>query len=100
MCALSLTDGFKVGLGLHLSRLWRAGGMLWREEQLETSVRGGTEGEAAKVKGKVYKMAMRPAMMSGLMIVALIKRQKAELEMLRFSVAGTNITKETERLLF
>ena len=44
----------------------------------------------ARVKGKVYKVAVRPAMLYGLETVALTKRQEAdmevaELKMLRFS---------------
>ena len=43
----------------------------------------------ARVKGKVYKVAVRPAMLYGLETVALTKRQEAEMEvaelkMLRF----------------
>lgn len=34
----------------------------------------------ARVKGKVYKMAVRPVMMYGLETVAVTKRQEAELE--------------------
>ena len=46
---------------------------------------------SARVKGKVYKMVVRPAMLYGLEAVALTKRQEAELEvaelkMLRFSL--------------
>ena len=45
----------------------------------------------ARVKGKVYKVAVRPAMLYGLETVALTKRQDAEMEvaelkMLRFSL--------------
>ena len=45
----------------------------------------------ARVKGKVYRVAMRPAMLYGLETVALTKRQEAEMEvaelkMLRFSL--------------
>lgn len=51
---------------------------------------------AAIVKGKVYKTALRPAMMYGLERVALYKRQKTELEgaerkMLRFSLGVTSM---------
>ena len=35
----------------------------------------------ARVKGKVYKVAVRPAMLYGLETVALTKRQEAEMEM-------------------
>ena len=47
----------------------------------------------ARVKGKVYKVAVRPAMMYGLETVALTKRQEAEMEvaelkMLRFSLGA------------
>ena len=50
----------------------------------------------ARVKGKVYKVAVRPAMLYGLAIVALTKRQKmemevAELKMLRISLGVTSM---------
>ncbi len=45
----------------------------------------------ARMKGKVYKMVVRPAMLSGLEAVLLTKRQEkelevAELKMLQFSL--------------
>ena len=48
----------------------------------------------ARVKGKVYKVAVRPAMVYGLETVALTKRQEAEMEvaelkMLRFPLGVT-----------
>ena len=48
----------------------------------------------ARVKGKVYKLAVRPAMLYGLETVALMKRQEAEMEvaelkMVRFSIGMT-----------
>ena len=51
---------------------------------------------AARVKGKVYKTVVRPAMLYGLEAVALTKRQEAELEvaelkMLRFSLGVTRM---------
>ena len=51
---------------------------------------------AARVKGKVYKMVVRPAMLYSLEAVALTKRQEAELEvaelkMLRFSLGVTRM---------
>ena len=51
-------------------------------------------GLPARVKGKVYKVAVRPAMLYGLDTVALTKRQEAEMEvtelkMLRFSLGVT-----------
>lgn len=51
---------------------------------------------SAKIKGKVYKTVVRPAMMYGLETVALKKRQVAELEvaelkMLRFSLGVTRL---------
>ena len=51
-----------------------------------------------RVKGKVYKVAARPAMLYGLEIVALTKRQEAEMEvaelkMLRFSLGVTIMDK-------
>ena len=45
----------------------------------------------ARVKGKVYKVAVRPAMLYGLEKVALTKRQEAELKMLRFSLGVTRM---------
>ena len=50
----------------------------------------------ARVKGKVYRMAVRPAMLYGLETVALTKRQEAEMEvaelkMLRFSLGVTRM---------
>ena len=52
----------------------------------------------ARVKGKVYKVAVRPAMLYGLETVALMKRQEAEMEvaelkMLRFSLGVTRMDK-------
>ena len=52
----------------------------------------------ARVKGKVYEVAVRPAMLYGLETVALAKRQEAEMEvaelkMLRFSLGVTIIDK-------
>ena len=52
----------------------------------------------ARVKGKVYKVAVRPAMLYGLETVALTKRQEAEMEvaelkMLRFSLGVTSMDK-------
>ena len=37
-------------------------------------------GLPARIKGKVYKVAVRPAMVYGLETVALTKRQEAEME--------------------
>lgn len=39
---------------------------------------------AARVKGKVYKMLLRPAIIYGLKMVALTKTQEVQLELLRF----------------
>ena len=52
----------------------------------------------ARLKGKVYKVAVRPAMLYGLETVALTKRQEtemevAELKMLRFSLGVTRMDK-------
>ena len=52
----------------------------------------------ARVKGKVYKMVVRPAMLYGLEMVARMKRQEVELEvtelkMLRFSLGVTRMDK-------
>ena len=49
-----------------------------------------------RVRGKVYKVAVRPAMLYGLETVALTKRQEmevAELKMLRFSLGVTRMDK-------
>ena len=53
---------------------------------------------ASRVKGKVYRVAVRPAMLYGLETVALTKRQEAEMEvaelkMLRFSLGVTRMDK-------
>ena len=50
------------------------------------------------MKGKLYKVVVRPAMMYGLETIALTKRQEAELEvaemkMLRFSLGVTRLDK-------
>ena len=52
----------------------------------------------ARVKGKVYRVAVRPAMLYGLETVAPTKRQEAEMEvaelkMLRFSLGVTRMDK-------
>ena len=52
----------------------------------------------ARVKGKVYRVAVRPAMLYGLETVALTKTQEAEMEvaelkMLRFSLGVTRMDK-------
>ena len=52
----------------------------------------------ARVKGKVYRVAVRPAMLYGLETVALTKRQEAEMEvaelkMLRLSLGVTRMYK-------
>ena len=53
---------------------------------------------SARVKGKVYRVAVRPAMLYGLETVALTKRQEAEMEVaelkiLRFSLGVTRMDK-------
>ena len=53
-------------------------------------------GVPARVKGKVYRVAVRPAMLYGLETVAMTKRQEAEmevaeLEMLQFSLGVTRM---------
>ena len=45
------------------------------------------------VKGKVYKMVVRPAMLYGLETVPLTKKQEAELKMVRFSLGVTRMSK-------
>ena len=52
----------------------------------------------ARVKGKVYRVAVRPAMLYGLETMVLTKRQEAEMEvaelkMLRFSLGVTRMNK-------
>ena len=52
----------------------------------------------ARVKGKVYRVAVRPAMLYGLETMVLMKRQEAEMEvaelkMLRFSLGVTRMDK-------
>ena len=52
----------------------------------------------ARVKGKVYRVAVRPAMLYGLETVALTKKKEAEMEvaelmMLRFSLGVTRMDK-------
>lgn len=53
---------------------------------------------AAKVKGKDYKMAVRPAMMYGLVTMALTKRQEAgpEVAELKMELSGRRKRKTTE----
>ncbi|XP_062865903.1 uncharacterized protein LOC134328668 [Trichomycterus rosablanca] len=58
----------------------------------------------AKVKGKVYRTAVRPAMLYGLETVALTKRQEKELEvaemkMLRFSLGVTRMDKVRNEII-
>ena len=53
---------------------------------------------SAKVKGKIYRTVVRPAMMSGLETLAIGRRQEAELEvaelkMLRFSLGITRMNR-------
>ena len=47
----------------------------------------------ARVKGKVYRVAVRPAMLNGLETVALTKRQQADVKMLQFSLGVTRMDK-------
>ena len=51
--------------------------MEWVEKNVRSDLR---RASAARVKGKVYKMAVRPAMLYGLETVALTKRQEAHME--------------------
>ena len=53
----------------------------------------------ARVKGKVYRVAVRPAMLYGLETVALTKRQEAEMEMLRFSLGVIRMDKIRNRYI-
>ncbi len=55
-------------------------------------------GVPAKVKGKVFSSVVRPAMLYGMVMVALTKRQEGELKvakmkMLRFSQGVTKVDK-------
>ena len=43
-----------------------------------------------RVKGKVYRVAVRPAMLYGLETVALTKRQEAEMEMAELIFNGSD----------
>ena len=57
---------------------------------------------SGRVKGKVYRVAVRPAMLYGLETVALTKIQEAEMEvaklkMLRFSLGVTINSKPKDR---
>ena len=66
--------------------------MEWLEKNVRSDLR------QARVKGNVYKVAVRPAMLYGLETVALTKRQEAEMEvtelkMLRFSLGVTRMDK-------
>ena len=45
----------------------------------------------ARVKGKVYRVAVRPAMLYGLETVALTKRQETEMEMAELILLGVTI---------
>ena len=51
----------------------------------------------ARVKGEVYKVAVRPVMLYGLETVALTKRQEAEMKMLRFSLGVKRMDKIRRR---
>ena len=67
--------------------------MEWLEKNVWSVMR-----QAARVKGKVYRVAVRPTMLYGLETVVLTKRQEAEMEvaelkMLRFSIGVTIIDK-------
>ncbi len=58
-------------------------------------------GVAAKVKGKIYKTVVRPALLYGLETAALTKRQEAELEvaelkMLIFSLRVTRMDRNEQ----
>ena len=57
--------------------------MEWVEKNVRNDLR---QESTARVKGKVYKVAVRPVTLYGLDTVALMKRQAAEMElkMLRF----------------
>ena len=43
---------------------------------------------SAKVKGRVYRMVVRPAMMSGLETLAIGRRQEAQLEVAELKRTG------------
>ena len=67
--------------------------MEWVEKNVRSDLR---QRVTARVKGKVYKVEVRPAMLFWLQTVALTKRQEAEMEvaelkMLRFSLRVTRM---------
>ena len=78
------------------------GRLEWLEKNVNIQINRTTPGlirqhNTARVKGKVYKVAVKPAMLYGLETVALTKRQQAEMEatelkLLRFSLGVTSIT--------
>lgn len=51
----------------------------------------------ASVRGKVYKMVVRPALMYGLEMVALRKRHKAELEVAEVKISRFFIGNDQDR---
>ncbi|KAK3554979.1 hypothetical protein QTP86_002411 [Hemibagrus guttatus] len=60
---------------------------------------------SARIKGKVYRTVVRPAMLYGLETVSLRKRQESELEvaelkMLRFVVKSVNVCLEDDESMF
>ena len=84
-CAVGVTEGFEVKVGLHQGSALSPCLFAMMMDRMT-------------VKGKVYKVAMRPAMLYGLETVALTKRQEtemevAELKMLRFSLGVTRMDK-------
>ncbi|KAK3558000.1 hypothetical protein QTP86_005613 [Hemibagrus guttatus] len=99
-CAVGQTEEFKVEVGLHqgsalspfLFAILLAGWNGWRKVwgvRCERKI-------SARIKGKVYRTVVRPAMLYGLETVSLRKRQESELEvaelkMLRFSLGVTRL---------
>ena len=51
--------------------------MEWVEKNVRSDLR---QARPARVKGKMYRVAVRPAMLYGLETVALKKRQEAEIK--------------------
>ena len=78
--------------GREVKKRINTGRMEWVEKNVRSDLL------QARVKGKVYAVAVTPAMLYGLEMVALTKRQEAgmevaELKMLRFSLGVTRMDK-------
>ncbi|KAK3570787.1 hypothetical protein QTP86_025428 [Hemibagrus guttatus] len=116
-CAVGQTEEFKVEVGLHQGSALRPFLFAIVMDQLSEEVRQESPWTmmfaddivicsvcrvlcdrkiSARIKGKVYKTVVRPAMLYGLETVSLRKRQESELEvaelkMLRFSLGVTRL---------